>query len=46
MVVRLSDIFQIEARALLEGLKHAWAQGYHQVEIESDDSLLVAVIQN
>ncbi|MBA0702147.1 hypothetical protein Goari_020347 [Gossypium aridum] len=34
------------ARALLEGLKFAWAKGYRRVEIESDNSVLVAIIQN
>ncbi|MBA0580437.1 hypothetical protein Gorai_022653 [Gossypium raimondii] len=36
----------VEAWTLLEGLKYAWAQGYHQVEIESDNSLLIVFIQN
>ncbi|KAA3462750.1 reverse transcriptase [Gossypium australe] len=46
MMIGLSDIFQVEARALFEGLKFAWAQGFCQVEIESDNALLIAVIQN
>ncbi|MBA0641742.1 hypothetical protein Goklo_026255 [Gossypium klotzschianum] len=46
MMVGLSYIFQVEAWTLLEGLKYAWAQGYHQLEIESDNSLLIVVIQN
>ncbi|MBA0590275.1 hypothetical protein Gorai_018988, partial [Gossypium raimondii] len=46
MVVGLSNIFQIEARALLEGLEFAWGKGYHRVEIESDNSILVTIIQN
>ncbi|MBA0854234.1 hypothetical protein Goshw_027885, partial [Gossypium schwendimanii] len=46
MKIGLSDIFQVEARALLEGLKFVWAQGYRQVEIESDNVLLIVVIQN
>ncbi|MBA0565599.1 hypothetical protein Golob_010465, partial [Gossypium lobatum] len=46
MVVGLLDIFRIEARALLEGLKFVWAKGYRKVEIESDNSLLITVIQN
>ncbi|MBA0552827.1 hypothetical protein Golob_023605, partial [Gossypium lobatum] len=40
----------IEARALLEGLKFAWAKGYRRVEIENenenDNSISVAIIQN
>ncbi|KAG8485410.1 hypothetical protein CXB51_021426 [Gossypium anomalum] len=46
MKIRLSDIFQVEARALLEGLKFVWAQGYCQVEIESGSALLIVIIQN
>ncbi|MBA0644590.1 hypothetical protein Goklo_028732 [Gossypium klotzschianum] len=48
IVVGLVDIFQIEARALLEGLKFAWAKGYRRVEIENenDNSISVAIIQN
>ncbi|KAK5831385.1 hypothetical protein PVK06_015182 [Gossypium arboreum] len=30
MVVGLSDIFKIEARVLLEGLKFVWAKGYRK----------------
>ncbi|MFQ6624961.1 hypothetical protein Gotur_003606, partial [Gossypium turneri] len=37
IVVGLVDIFQIEARALLEGLKFAWAKGYRRVEIENEN---------
>ncbi|MBA0592823.1 hypothetical protein Gorai_009794 [Gossypium raimondii] len=44
MMIGLSDIFQVKARALFEGLKFAWAQGFCQVEIESDNALLIAVI--
>ncbi|MBA0678722.1 hypothetical protein Goari_020047, partial [Gossypium aridum] len=46
MVVGLSDIFQIEALALLEGLNFAWAKRCPRVEIESDNSMLVTIIQN
>ncbi|MBA0745599.1 hypothetical protein Gogos_008170, partial [Gossypium gossypioides] len=45
MVVGLSDIFKIEARALLEGLKFVWAKGYRKVEIESDNSLLITILR-
>ncbi|MBA0735816.1 hypothetical protein Gogos_019631 [Gossypium gossypioides] len=40
IVVGLVDIFKIEARALLEGLKFAWAKGYRRVKIENDNSIL------
>ncbi|KAH1115353.1 hypothetical protein J1N35_008731 [Gossypium stocksii] len=46
ILVGLSDIFQIEARALLEGLKFAWEKRCRRVEIESDNSVLVTIIQN
>ncbi|KAH1033295.1 hypothetical protein J1N35_045469 [Gossypium stocksii] len=46
MVTRLTDIFQIKARAMLEGLKIAWACGFHQVEVESDNALLVDIPRN
>ncbi|KAK5846886.1 hypothetical protein PVK06_003187 [Gossypium arboreum] len=46
MVVGLSDIFHIEARALLEGLKFACAKRCRRVEIESDNFGLVTIIQN
>ncbi|MBA0859796.1 hypothetical protein Goshw_010830, partial [Gossypium schwendimanii] len=36
----------IEARALLEGLKLAWAKRYRRVEIETDNSILVTIILN
>ncbi|MBA0580826.1 hypothetical protein Gorai_023027 [Gossypium raimondii] len=41
MVVGLSDFFQIEAWALLDGIKFAWSQGYCKVEFESDNSPLI-----
>ncbi|KAH1064364.1 hypothetical protein J1N35_029351 [Gossypium stocksii] len=36
----------VESRTMLEGLKLAWAQGFRQVELESDNALLIDVIQN
>ncbi|MBA0852724.1 hypothetical protein Goshw_009019, partial [Gossypium schwendimanii] len=44
MVTGLTDIFQVEVRAMLEGLKIAWAYGFHQVEAESDNALLVDIL--
>ncbi|MBA0779642.1 hypothetical protein Gotri_003871 [Gossypium trilobum] len=32
--------------AMLEGLKLAWAHGFHLVEVESDNALLVDILQN
>ncbi|MBA0798564.1 hypothetical protein Gohar_009147, partial [Gossypium harknessii] len=34
------------ARALLEGLKFAWAKGYRRVEIESNNSVLILWVSN
>ncbi|MBA0721414.1 hypothetical protein Golax_008959, partial [Gossypium laxum] len=31
---------------MLEGLKLAWAQGFRQVELESDNAWLIDIIQN
>lgn len=36
MVTGMADIFQIEARIVLEGLKLTWDQGFSQVELEID----------
>ncbi|MBA0632307.1 hypothetical protein Godav_001072 [Gossypium davidsonii] len=33
MVTSLVDIFQVKAKAMLEGLKLAWEQGFQQVEV-------------
>ncbi|MBA0743942.1 hypothetical protein Gogos_006591 [Gossypium gossypioides] len=46
MMIGLSNIFQVKARALFKGFKFTWAQGFCQVEIESNNALLIAVIQN
>ncbi|KAK5810994.1 hypothetical protein PVK06_026311 [Gossypium arboreum] len=46
MVTSMASIFQIEARAILEGLKLAWMRGFRQVEVESDNALLINTIRN
>ncbi|MBA0816957.1 hypothetical protein Gohar_001563, partial [Gossypium harknessii] len=46
MVRRLTNIFHVEARTMLEGLKIAWARDFHQVEVESDNALLVDILRN
>ncbi|MBA0590994.1 hypothetical protein Gorai_019682 [Gossypium raimondii] len=46
MVTGLIDIFQVEARAMLESLKIAWVRGFRQVEVESDNALLVDILRN
>lgn len=45
MEVGLSDIFQIEAKALLMGLRIAWLKGSCRVKMESDNVLLISTIQ-
>ncbi|MBA0687018.1 hypothetical protein Goari_014581 [Gossypium aridum] len=42
----MANIFQIEARAILEGLKLSWKRGFRQVEVESDNALLIDTIRN
>ncbi|KAK5834979.1 hypothetical protein PVK06_010661 [Gossypium arboreum] len=37
-------VFRIEARSMLEGLQLVWGKGYRQVELESDNALLVELI--
>ncbi|MBA0756734.1 hypothetical protein Gogos_021802, partial [Gossypium gossypioides] len=37
-------IFKIETRAILEGLCLAWKKGIHQLEVESDNVLLIETI--
>ncbi|MBA0810136.1 hypothetical protein Gohar_002154, partial [Gossypium harknessii] len=36
-------IFQTEARALYEGLVVAWHEGFRQIEVESDNAILIDV---
>ncbi|MBA0842316.1 hypothetical protein Goarm_002147, partial [Gossypium armourianum] len=46
MSIGMANIFQIEARGILEGLKLAWMRGFRQVEVESDNALLIDTIRN
>ncbi|MBA0743005.1 hypothetical protein Gogos_005729 [Gossypium gossypioides] len=46
MVLGMNGIFQIEAKAILEGLKLAWAKGFKCVELESDNAMLIEIIHN
>ncbi|MBA0708698.1 hypothetical protein Golax_023794 [Gossypium laxum] len=46
MVTSMASIFQIEAQAILEGLKLAWMRGFRQVEVESNNALLIDTIRN
>ncbi|KAH1121447.1 hypothetical protein J1N35_004607, partial [Gossypium stocksii] len=44
MKVGISNIFQIEARAIYEGLTLAWKKGFCKVVTESDNALLIDII--
>lgn len=44
--VNVSDIFQIEARAIYERFFLAWQKSFCKVVIESDNALLVNLIRN
>ncbi|KAK5786085.1 hypothetical protein PVK06_040712 [Gossypium arboreum] len=46
MATRIAEIFQVEARAIVEGMKLAWMKGYKQVEINCDNVLLIDTICN
>ncbi|MBA0654228.1 hypothetical protein Goklo_021286 [Gossypium klotzschianum] len=40
------SVSTVEARAMLEGLKIAWVRSFRQVEVESDNALLVDILRN
>ncbi|KAK5813023.1 hypothetical protein PVK06_028469 [Gossypium arboreum] len=44
MVTGLVDIFQVEAKVMLEGLKLAYERGFRQVEVETDNALLLEIL--
>lgn len=46
MILGMNDIFQIEARAILERLQLDWARGFQNIEFESDNALLIKTIRN
>ncbi|MFQ6659700.1 hypothetical protein Gotur_028494 [Gossypium turneri] len=46
MVTGMDEIFRIEARAIVEGMKLAWLKGYKQVEINCDNVMLINTICN
>ncbi|MBA0724270.1 hypothetical protein Golax_020972 [Gossypium laxum] len=46
MVTGMDEIFRIEARAIVEGMKLAWLKGYKQVEINCDNVMLIDTIYN
>ncbi|KAK5794618.1 hypothetical protein PVK06_035857 [Gossypium arboreum] len=46
MVTGIDEIFKIEARVIVEGMKLAWLKGYKQVEINCDNVMLIDTICN
>ncbi|MBA0758181.1 hypothetical protein Gotri_021202 [Gossypium trilobum] len=42
----MDEIFRIEARAIVEGMKLAWLKGYKQVEINCGNVMLIDTICN
>ncbi|KAK5838359.1 hypothetical protein PVK06_007088 [Gossypium arboreum] len=42
----VSSVFHIEARALYEGLKLAWDLGFLNIEVESDNTLLIDIVRS
>ncbi|KAH1083308.1 hypothetical protein J1N35_023069, partial [Gossypium stocksii] len=41
-----SSVFQVEARAFFKGLQIMWDSGFRQVELKSDNTLLIEIICN
>ncbi|MBA0676774.1 hypothetical protein Goari_018232, partial [Gossypium aridum] len=46
MVTGMVEVFQVEARTMVEGLKLSWMKGYKQVQINYDNALLIDTIRN
>ncbi|MFQ6658604.1 hypothetical protein Gotur_027796, partial [Gossypium turneri] len=46
MVTRVSDAFQIEARAIIKGLKLVWPKGFKQAKVYCDNAMLIDTIRN
>ncbi|KAG8501357.1 hypothetical protein CXB51_003529 [Gossypium anomalum] len=46
LVTGVADSFEIETQAILEGLKLTWMRDFKQVEVESDNALLIDIIRN
>ncbi|KAH1033474.1 hypothetical protein J1N35_045648 [Gossypium stocksii] len=46
MVTVVSNVFQIEAWAVVDGLKLIWSRGFKQVEVDCDNAMLIDTIQN
>ncbi|MBA0799343.1 hypothetical protein Gohar_009864 [Gossypium harknessii] len=46
MTVGLLGILQVEVKAILEGIELAWNRGFREVELESDNTMLIEFIRN
>lgn len=46
MAMGSESILKVEARAMLEGLFLAWDECYKRVEVESDNALLINLLQS
>ncbi|MBA0837563.1 hypothetical protein Goarm_009709, partial [Gossypium armourianum] len=46
MITRVSYVFQIETRSVVEGLKLAWSKGFTQVEVNCDNAMSIDTIRN
>ncbi|MBA0814919.1 hypothetical protein Gohar_020715 [Gossypium harknessii] len=46
MIISRSEIFQMEIRALYDGLIVAWQEGFVQIKVESDNIILIDVVSN
>ncbi|MBA0664720.1 hypothetical protein Goklo_004681 [Gossypium klotzschianum] len=46
MTTGMANTFQIEARAVLEGIQLAWEKGFRQVKVESDNVMLIKSLQD
>ncbi|KAK5836939.1 hypothetical protein PVK06_012745 [Gossypium arboreum] len=46
MIISKTEIFQIETRALYEGLVVAWQEGLQQIKVESTKAILIDVVSN
>lgn len=44
MTIGQGTIFQVEAKAMLEGLRLAWDKGYRKLELKCDHGFLVETI--
>ncbi|MBA0651940.1 hypothetical protein Goklo_019230, partial [Gossypium klotzschianum] len=46
MVTEVSDVFQVKAQIVVEGLKLVWPKDFTQVEIDCDNAMLNDTIRN